>query len=144
MDERKKYPTGRAGLIGLCLLCLAAVYIYQRENYFAFLFPGVDHPHVAFAFNKTLRLLVNDLLCMVLIVAIFRERKYLRVAFGVFLFELFLLLPLYLWIKLRWEGDSEISSPLLSPVHRLIINPMLMLILMVGFYYQKFLNRKTP
>jgi hypothetical protein len=43
-----------------------------------------------------------------------------------------------LGIKLGWEGDSEISSPLLSFVHRLIVNPLLMFVLMAGLVLQRY------
>jgi exosortase F-associated protein len=74
---------------------------------------------------------------MLLIFAIFRRKSYLLIALYVFVFELFILLPAYFAIKLSLEGDTEISSPLLSFVHRLIVNPMLMLVLMAGFFYQR-------
>ncbi len=61
----------------------------------------------------------------------------MKVAFLLFLVELFIILPLYFWIKLSTEGDSELSSPLLSQIHRLIINPTLMILLIVSFLYQK-------
>lgn len=62
----------------------------------------------------------------------------MRVGFYVFLFELLILLPLYFTIKLTVEGTSEISSPLLSQIHRMIINPMLMILTIIAFFYQRF------
>ncbi len=81
---------------------------------------------------------MNDASCFLLISALFKERKYVTVAFWVFLFELLVLLPVYFLLKLSIEGDSEMSSPLLSQLHRLIINPTLMLLLMISFFYQRF------
>jgi exosortase F-associated protein len=72
-----------------------------------------------------------------LIYAWFKERKYLTLSFYLFLVEVGLLLPIYFIVKLSLEGDSEISSPLLSQIHRLIVNPLLMFLLMVGFIYQR-------
>jgi hypothetical protein len=57
--------------------------------------------------------------------------------------EVFLLLPAYFIVKLTLEGDSEISSPLLSQIHRLIVNPLLMFLLMVGFVYQRVRTKNT-
>jgi exosortase F-associated protein len=95
------------------------------------------HPYVVFILNKTCRLVVNDLACFLLILALFQDRRYLKLAWWLFLFELLVLLPIYFAVKLTLEGDSEISSPLLSQVHRLIVNPMLMILLMAGFFYQR-------
>jgi exosortase F-associated protein len=69
--------------------------------------------------------------------AVFQEQKYVKVAWYVFLIEVLVILPVYFAIKLSLEGDSEISSPLLSQIHRMIVNPMLMFLLMAGFFYQR-------
>jgi exosortase F-associated protein len=139
----KVFSVQRMAMVGAGLLVLILVYLFQRYNY-ALLFGGLVldnpyaiHPNVAFIINKTVRLILNDLACMLLILAIFRRKSYLLIALYVFLFELFILLPAYFAIKLSLEGDTEISSPLLSFVHRLIVNPMLMLVLMAGFFYQR-------
>jgi exosortase F-associated protein len=143
MDNSAKQKRYKISLIAISLLGLAVVYVFQKWDYlnaFARLFgaEGEFGLTAAFVFNKTVRLILNDALCLLLIYALFKEKKYLRIAFLVFCFEFFLMLPLYLIIKLNLEGPSEISSPLLSQIHRLIVNPMLMLILIVGFYYQNF------
>lgn len=121
---------------------LTAVYIFQRSGVLFFLSEGAGlPPNVVFIVNRTFRLILNDLACLLIIYVLFREKKYLKLSFLVFLVELFLILPLYLAVKLSLEGDSEISSPLLSQVHRLIVNPTLMLLLIIGFFYQKYLSR---
>lgn len=79
----------------------------------------------------------NDLACMILILVLFKERKYLVISFYLFLAELLVVLPLYFIIKLSVEGDSEISSPLFSQIHRIVVNPILMILLMFGFFYQR-------
>ena len=142
MDNSAKQKWYKISLITVSLLGLVVVYVFQRWDYlnaFTSLFGANNFgPIATFVFNKTLRLILNDALCLLLIYALFKEKKYLRIAFLVFCFEFLFMLPLYLIIKLTLEGPSEISSPLLSQIHRLIVNPMLMLVLIVGFYYQKF------
>lgn len=86
---------------------------------------------------------MNDGACLLIIYGLFQNRDYVRVAFYLFLAELFLFLPVYLLFKLTLEGDSELSSPLLSQIHRLIVNPVLMFLLMVGFYYQEQKQRRA-
>lgn len=140
MVKRKLTRRSRIAIGVLSVSILALVYVFQGMNYLYFFFPKEINPNVTFIFNKTLRLLINDLLCVILIFALFEEKKYVKVAFLILMVELVIILPFYFLIKLKMEGDSEISSPLLSQVHRLIINPMLMFILIAGFYYQKFFS----
>lgn len=121
---------------------LVAVYLGQRTDLFGWLFPAAAHPSLAFVFNKTIRFLLNDSFCLLLVWLIFGGGSYVRVAFIVFLFEFCVLLPLYFGLKLMLEGPGEISSPLLSQLHRLIVNPTLMILLMAGFYYQQTRRRE--
>ena len=88
--------------------------------------------------------MINDFSSFILIFGLFNERKYMKVALGVFLFEIVFLLPLYFVLKLFLEGDSEISSPLLSQLHRLIVNPTLMFLLIAAFLYQRFKEVGIP
>ena len=136
-------PTVQVRIIVLVVgvILLATVYIFQRINVAAFV--GVNQPNAVFIINRTSRLAVNDFACFLIIYALFLESKYLRVAFWVFLGELILVLPLYFLAKLSLEGPTEISSPLLSQIHRLIVNPVLMILLILGFLYQKFIFRNS-
>lgn len=127
------------GLFSAGIAILAAIYLFQRVNTAAIL--GELHPNLIFIINRTTRLILNDFACLIIILAIFREAKYLKIAFWIFLLELLVILPLYFVLKLSLEGASEISSPLLSQIHRLIVNPMLMILLIAGFFYQAFLRK---
>src|SRR5687768_15434032 len=115
---------------------LVAVYVFQRIN-MASVFGELTGNSI-FIINRTFRLILNDMACFLIILALFREKKYLKIAFFVFLVELLVILPVYLVFKLTIEGATEISSPLLSQIHRLIVNPTLMVLLMGGFVYQRF------
>ena len=126
--------------ITLAAVGLATVYLFQRVDYAGIitetlLWPGVS-PEVAFVINKTLRMVVNDLLCLVIIRAWFADERATRLAWWVFGFELVVLLPVYLTVKLWLEGPTELSVPWLQQLHRLIINPLLMGLLMVALLYQ--------
>lgn len=130
-------------LIILSVSMLVAVYLLQRFSY-AEVFNGrlpaswqITDPNTIFMLNKTVRLVLNDFACLVLIFALFRSRAHMQVAFYLFLVELCVMLPLYFILKLNLEGVSEISSPLLSQVHRLIVNPLLMFLLIIGFLIQR-------
>src|SRR4051812_44327799 len=118
---------------------LAITYLFQQTDFSVFLGVGSNSK---FVINKLIRFLVNDFACLMLIAAIFRNQQYVRFGFRIFLIELFLLLPLYFVLKLSWEGNSEISSPLLSQMHRMIVNPLLMIVLILGFLYQDYIYKK--
>ena len=133
----------RASLFLLAITVLILVYIFQRISLAGIM--GLEaetlHPNVVFILNRTVRLIINDVACFLLIYVFFQEKKYLKLAFWVFLIELLVILPVYFVIKLSMEGDSEISSPLLSQIHRLIVNPTLMILLILGFFYQRLVRR---
>ncbi len=130
-------------LLGFALLALVLIYLFQRVSYaniFNSILPQaleIKNANAIFIFNRTGRLILNDTACMVIIWALFQQTKFLKAAFLVFLVELLIILPLYFTIKLSLEGDSELSSPFLSQIHRLIVNPLLMFLLMIGFLYQR-------
>ncbi len=129
-------------VIGSGLFALALVYVFQRANYGLLLFEGLGTPpneNWIFVINKSLRLVANDLICFFMIFSIFKEKNYRQVAVVVFMIELLVILPIYLLLKLNLEGTSEISSPMLSFIHRLIVNPTLMIFTGMALAYQKFI-----
>lgn len=132
-----KHRWSRVLLSTVAILILVSVYLFQRWDAATF-FTQLTNPNVRFIFNKTARFLLNDFACLLLIAAIFNQSKYLRVGWMLFLLEAAVLLPLYFIVKLSFEGDSEISSPLLSQLHRMIVNPLLMMVLIAGLLYQDF------
>lgn len=127
-------------LLGLSMI--SAVYTLQHDNILKDgLYSLAWHPNAIFIMNKTARLLINDFACLLIIWAVFAEKKYLAIGWYLFVIELVVILPIYFLFKLTLEGDSEISSPLLSQIHRLVVNPVLMFLLIVGFVYQRMRSR---
>jgi hypothetical protein len=129
-------------VISAGLFALSLVYVFQRTNYGLLLFETFEiapNQNFIFVINKSLRLLANDLICFFMIYSVFKEKNYRQVAMLVFMVELFVILPIYLLLKLSFEGTSEISSPLFSFIHRLIVNPTLMILTGMALAYQKFI-----
>jgi exosortase F-associated protein len=119
----------------LCVLGLVCVFIFQRWDCAALL--GIETPINRFLFNRTIRFLLNDAFAIGMIYALFAERKYVMFslyvqAAGVFLF----LLP-YFVLKIYFPSYN---GPLISFLHRLILNPILLMLLIPAFYYQKRLS----
>lgn len=135
-----KHNWQRWGMGCIALTMLTAAYLFQKFDFSSL--AGHHSNNVRFIVNKSIRFLVNDFACLILIAALFNKSSYLKVSAWVFLLELLVLLPLYFLLKLSLEGDSEISSPLLSQLHRMIVNPLLMLVLIMGFVYQDYFIKK--
>jgi exosortase F-associated protein len=127
----------RAFLIVAALAGLALVYLFQESLVITLFTNSSVNREVAFVFKKLLRVILNDSLMLLLIHAWFYNPKVSRLAFGLQLVDTLILLPIYLFLKLSMEGDSEISSPLLSQLHRLIVNPTLMILLIPALYFQR-------
>jgi hypothetical protein len=128
-------------VMALALLGLVIIYVFQRVDYYGqvsgLLGWGKAPEELAFAVNKTLRMTANDLLCVVIIRAWFADERITRLAWWVFAFELVVLLPVYLAVKLWLEGPTEISVPWLQQIHRLVVNPFLMLLLFLALVVKK-------
>ncbi len=111
---------------------LVAVFLFQRQDVASLL--GVDQNIWKFIVNRSIRFVVNDLLAIALIYAVFAERKYVLFAIGVQVFGLVFVLIPYFIIKFNYPGYN---GPLVSFLHRLVLNPTLILLLIPAFYYQR-------
>ncbi|MBX2966869.1 MAG: exosortase F system-associated protein [Cyclobacteriaceae bacterium] len=136
--EQLKQSPKRITFLVLGVAGLAFVYLFQRTDALGWLCQCHAGANVHFIFNRSLRLVLNDLLMLGIIHVWFQNASVTKLAFWVQLVDMFLLLPLYLILKLSLEGDSEISSPLLSQLHRLIVNPTLMILIIPAVYFQRF------
>lgn len=126
----------RTLLVILAIGGLAAVFIFQEADVVSF-FDFSLSPNVHFVVKKIWRVLLNDLLMLLFIYAWFYHRPITLLAWKLQLIDTFILLPIYLVLKLSLEGTSELSSPLLSQLHRLIVNPTIMVLLIPAVYFQR-------
>ena len=111
---------------------LVLVFLFQRINMAGWM--GVGNSYNVFILNRTIRFLINDGLAILLIYALFYERKYVVFAVWVQAFgTMFVLLP-YFILKFYYPAYN---GPLVSFLHRLVLNPTLLLLLIPAFYYQK-------
>lgn len=129
------------GAVGLCL-----VYLFQSHlDFYSILFEfsapkPLDYSNygeidaLSFVVNKAFRYLLNDLFSISIIYGIFFEKKYARFAMYVMFFGLLVLLPIYLWLFLM---QPEGFSSMLSHLHRIVMNPVLMMLLIPAFFYQR-------
>ncbi|GIV35640.1 MAG: hypothetical protein KatS3mg032_0019 [Cyclobacteriaceae bacterium] len=111
---------------------LLMVYLLQRVNIGAFF--NVEGTYYQFVINRSIRFVLNDFFVILLIYALFRQKKFVLFALLVQAAGLlFILLPYFL-IKYY---HPQYNGPLISFLHRLVINPLLMLLLIPAFYLQQ-------
>ena len=90
--------------------------------------------------NKVLRYLVNDMAALGIIYALFAKPSYVRLGWWIMWFGLGFLLPLYylgLWLL---PPSQHIA---LSYLHRLVMNPVLLMLLIPALYYQHSISSKS-
>lgn len=124
-------------VIVTALLGLLVVFLFQRVEIAGAL--GIHDKMWQFVTNRTIRFVLNDLLTLLLIHALFQQRKYVLFAIAVQLFGLVCILLPYFILKFQYPSYN---GPLLSFLHRLILNPLLMLLLIPAFYLQEENNRR--
>lgn len=136
----------RISLLAIGGIGLFAVYFFQHYLDFYSLLQfkaprevlySSDYQEVEFwefSINKVFRYLVNDLFAMAIIAALFPQKEYLRFAFFVLLFGLLVLSPTYIALYL-WQPAGFSSA--IGHLHRLVMNPVLMMLLIPAFFYQK-------
>jgi exosortase F-associated protein len=120
-------------MIGILSIAgLVTVFLFQQFDVAGLI--GVHEKASRFFINRTIRFLLNDALALSLIYALFKERKYVVFALYVQIAGTFLFLVPYFILKLylpRYNG------PLISFLHRIILNPTLLMLLIPAFYYQR-------
>ncbi len=117
----------------LAVAGLVAVYLFQR-NITAWTETLGLSKFAAFALGRIIRFLLNDFFTIALIYALFPRKKYVYFAILTQVFGMiFILLP-YLLLKYHLPGYN---GPLISFLHRLILNPLLLMLLIPAFLYQQ-------
>ena len=139
-------PWHRWIFIGIGAVGLFCTYLFQQYlNAYALLTGGPfelvhytsdyrDIAKIPFIVNKVSRYLLNDGFSMMLVYGLFYQLHYLRFIFYIFLFGLLVLVPSYLILYLQ---APEGFSSMLGHLHRIIFNPVLMMLLIPAFYYQR-------
>jgi len=123
--------------IVLALAGLLFVFLFQRVDVAEAI--GIQEGINRFITNRSLRFIMNDLLMLLLIYGLFKERKYVLFAIWVQVVGLFGVLIPYFIIKINFPAYN---GPLISFLHRLVLNPLLMALLIPAFFYQKNIPKK--
>ncbi|RAW01283.1 exosortase F system-associated membrane protein [Pseudochryseolinea flava] len=116
----------------LCVAGLCCTFLFQHAAFLKIAGGGSDVR--IFLANKAIRYILNDLLMIGLIYALFVKRNFVIFAFYVQVIGVVLFLLPYFILKLNFP---TYNGPLVSYLHRLIVNPLLMLILIPAFFIQE-------
>jgi len=117
----------------LCVTGLVVVFLFQEIDVAAQL--GSDASAInRFLINRTIRFLMNDAFAVGIIYALFAEKKYVIFSLYVQLAGMVLFLIPYFILKIYFPGYN---GPMISFLHRLVLNPTLLMLLIPAFYYQK-------
>ncbi len=133
----------RVVLVVVALLGLAFFYTRQDfdfvdwQNRFNQSFGGVieEGKEVNFIISRLIRFIANDLLCILLIYALFNNKRYVVFGFYMQLFGLLVLFPIYIFFTLK--ADTYADYSIVVPLYRLVMNPILMVLLIPAFYFQQ-------
>jgi len=112
---------------------LVVVFLFQEIDVAAQL-GSEDTAIHRFLINRTIRFLLNDAFAIGIIYALFAERKYVIFSLYVQVAGIVLFLIPYFILKLYLPAYN---GPMISFLHRLILNPTLLMLLIPAFYYQK-------
>lgn len=126
----------RIALVLIGVAGLVATFLFQRINAAHTIYPDISR-NGAFIVNRTIRFLLNDIFALSLLYGLFPYRSYFRFAIAVQLCGVFLILLPYFVLKFYFPGYN---GPMINFIHRLIINPTLLLLLIPAFYYQRIVS----
>jgi exosortase F-associated protein len=130
---RLRYVIGIASAMALLM-----IFLFQGLNPAKLM--GVYDKYTAFLVNRMIRFFLNDLFAFGLIYALFPYRKYLVFALWIQLAGVIFFLIPYFIVKYYYP---HYNGPLINYLHRLILNPTLLLLLIFGFYYQRYSQKTT-
>jgi exosortase F-associated protein len=123
--------------IAFCaLLLLMFSFQLRGVNLVSVVLPGSSGIELPWMFitNKVIRYLINDVATLALLWSLFKRADFIQFAFWVFFLGLFLLLPAYF---VGYFYFAESLGITLRYLHRLVLNPTLMMLLIPLFYFQE-------
>src|SRR5690348_917017 len=110
-DFLRSFPRQSLWLMATAIFGLALVFLFQNADVLDLCDSCTFHPYTHFVVRKTIRVLLNDTFMLLFIHALFRDPSVTRLALYIQMIDTLVLLPIYLAIKLSYEGDIEISMP---------------------------------
>lgn len=110
---------------------------YFKGDFLHAQFPDVDFSLISI--HIVFRYLINSILTLAIIGLLFMDKQKVKFTALILFGFLVLLLPLYLYMI---KTEFSIGVNIGFYIRRFLIQPMLLLILIPAFYYQKFLTEQ--
>lgn len=110
---------------------------FFKGDYINNSFPEYDLTRVILSVIS--RYLINTIISILIIGLIFWSRKYMLFTSYVYVGFFVILLPIYIYFV---ESEFSLGENMGFYIRRFLIQPILLLVLIPAFYYQKFLARK--
>lgn len=125
-------------LIGaVSVIALLLIFLFQRIDIAEI--TGLATSSLSrFLINRTIRFLLNDIFAIGLIYALFANRRYVVFAIWVQVIGMVLFLFPYFVLKIYYPNYN---GPMINFLHRLILNPTLLLLLIPALYVQSSRSR---
>lgn len=119
---------------------LVLIFLFQRFDW-SRLFAGDSLVEIErFVVNRSIRFVINDVLGVLLVLALFGKKKLALIAVYVqILGFLFVMIP-YVILKLNYPSYN---GPMINFLHRLVLNPLLIYLLIFFFWYQEKNKERT-
>jgi exosortase F-associated protein len=132
--QPNKFPVTARWIIGIVAASgLVMVFLFQRTNWSSLL-PGSYSSIEEFLINRSVRFILNDILAVMLVAALFGKRNLVIIAIYVQLIGFVLILIPYIILKINYPAYN---GPLISFLHRLVLNPLLIYLLIFFFWYNE-------
>jgi exosortase F-associated protein len=123
-----RFFLGAVSLAGLLV-----IFLFQRFDLASWIGFGTT-PIEHFLINRSFRFVLNDIFSIGLIYSLFPFRRYLYFSLIVQMIGVLIFLLPYFILKIYYPAYN---GPLINFLHRLILNPLLLFLLIPAFYYQK-------
>ena len=129
LSLRARWLLGIVSVSGLLL-----IYLFQRFDWARFVGLSDLANIERFVVNRSIRFVINDVLGVLLVLSLFGKKSLAIIAMYVqVLGFVFVMLP-YMILKLNYPSYN---GPMINFLHRLILNPLLIYLLIFFFWYQK-------
>ncbi len=113
---------------------LLLIFLFQQFDWSALIGLNDLRKIERFVINRSVRFVVNDVLGVLLVLALFGKKKLAVIAIYVQILGLVFLMIPYVILKLNYPSYN---GPMINFLHRLILNPLLIYLLVFFFWYQK-------
>jgi exosortase F-associated protein len=129
LSLRARWLLGIASVSGLLL-----IFLFQRFDWTRLIelknFSDIER----FVVNRSIRFVFNDVLGVLLVLSLFGKKKLAIIAVYVQILGLVFVMVPYVILKLNYPSYN---GPMINFLHRLILNPLLIYLLVFFFWYQK-------